>query len=231
MAGRAWLANRSLAGDRREGAATVGAGENSRMEVSALRRGEADCAAWLLARAFDDDPLFGYLFPHQGRRARALRAIFKYGIRDAMSFGRVDAVHVGNALAAAAVWLPPGAFPPSASRNLRMLPALLAVTSLFPASLVRVSRTLAADTRAHIEKPHWYLQAIGVDPPHQGHGVGTALLEGVLSEADDQRHACYLVTSSPRNLAWYTRFGFERLATVRPEPASPPFWPMQRQPR
>lgn len=199
------------------------------VEVAALRKDEVPSAAWLLARAFDDDPLFCYLFPHQERRARALDALFKYAIRDAATFGRVDAARTENTLIGASIWLPPGAYPPSTARNIRAVPAFLTMAGLFPASLGRVTRTLAADTRAHIETPHWYLEAIGVEPSRQGRGVGTALLQGVLAQADDQDHACYLVTSRPRNLAWYSRLGFEKVATIRPDPASPPFWPMQRE--
>lgn len=200
------------------------------MEVTALRKDEAQSAGRLLARAFDDDPLFGYLFPRQKRRTRTLYAIFKYAIRDAATFGRVDAARTENTLIGVSIWLPPDAFPPSTARNIRTLPVLLTMAGFFPMSLGRVTRTLAADTRAHIETPHWYLEAIGVEPSCQGRGVGTALLQGVLAKADEQNRDCYLVTSRPRNLAWYSRLGFERLATIRPDPSSPPFWPMQREP-
>lgn len=199
--------------------------------IGRLSATELATASRLLVRAFADDPLFAYMFPDRGRRARALHAMFKAAVRDGLTHGLVNAFRSRETVTGVALWLPPGAWPPSMLRNLRQLPAFATAAVLFPGSVGTVARTLAADSKAHIDEPHWYLQLVGVEPSCRGRGIGTALLDGVLAAADEDRMPCFLVTSNPRNLGWYGHLGFEPTGSIRIHPASPPFWPMRRDPR
>ena len=58
-------------------------------------------------------------------------------------------------------------------------------------------------------EPLWLLDHIGVDPAHQGRGVGAALIEFGLAQARQDGVDAYLETGTARNVAYYQRFGFQ----------------------
>ena len=89
-----------------------------------------------------------------------------------------------------ALWLPPGAAPDDES-------------------LVKVIEDTVADERKgamfsmfeqmdalHPQEAHWHLPLIGVDPVHQGKGIGSALLSVVLNVCDSQKVSAYLEATS-----------------------------------
>jgi ribosomal protein S18 acetylase RimI-like enzyme len=78
---------------------------------------------------------------------------------------------------------------------------------------------------------HWYLQFLGVDPPCQGQGIGSALMRPMLARADAEGVACYLETFNPRTVPLYQRHGFEVAAEGDPPKGAPHFWTMVRPPR
>jgi GNAT superfamily N-acetyltransferase len=197
-------------------------------QLTTLRASDERAAAALLARAFADDPLSAWLFPHPGRRMRLLRSLFLHTIRDSLPFGAVDAARTGDHLSGVGLSLPPGAFPPTAFRTARMLPTLGLAAVLAPNRLRCVKRVLAEDARAHIAEAHWYAQAIAVDDSQRGRGVGSALLAAMLDRADRDSVATFLVTSNPRNRDWYSRHGFVTLTNVRVMSDAPTYWPMAR---
>jgi GNAT superfamily N-acetyltransferase len=147
--------------------------------------------------------------------------------RFARAFGG-SAIDLGTAyysegFSGVALWLPPHAAPDEAS-------------------LMRVIQDTVADARKdamfsmfeqmdafHPREAHWHLPLIGVDPAHQGKGIGAALLRHVLSACDDQQVLAYLEATSPRNVPLYERHGFEALGSIQIAD-SPPVVPMVRKP-
>jgi GNAT superfamily N-acetyltransferase len=81
----------------------------------------------------------------------------------------------------------------------------------------------------HPGEAHWHLPLIGVDPAHQGGGIGIALLNHVLKECDGQRIPAYLEATSTRNVPLYERHGFRALGKIQVLD-SPPIVPMLRKP-
>ena len=61
------------------------------------------------------------------------------------------------------------------------------------------------------------LHTIGVDPRHQGNGVGTLLLEAILDRADELRAPVFLEvrTDNAVALALYEKYGFSKLGVRR----------------
>jgi GNAT superfamily N-acetyltransferase len=82
----------------------------------------------------------------------------------------------------------------------------------------------------HPEVPHWYLPLIGTDPARQSQGYGSALLRHALAICDAAMLPAYLEATSPRNVPFYQRHGFEALGTIQVAD-SPPITPMLRRPR
>jgi ribosomal protein S18 acetylase RimI-like enzyme len=83
---------------------------------------------------------------------------------------------------------------------------------------------------AHPEAPHWHLAFVGVDPAHQGRGLGSALLRHTLARVDAERLHAYLESSNPANVPLYRRHGFEVIREIRVA-GSPAVIPMVRRPR
>lgn len=183
-----------------------------------------------LVRSFHANPNMVDLFP-EGKRARALRAIFSASLRDALPYGHVYAAWVDGHIAGAAVWLPPGKFPLSLARQVRSLPDILRLLAIVPTRIRRVLQFTTAVSRLHPSEPHWYLEAIGVEPRFQGQGIGTRLLTPVLEQADRMGIGCYLETDTEKNVSWYRKPGFAiREEGVHFVPDDPPFWLMWRSP-
>jgi GNAT superfamily N-acetyltransferase len=201
--------------------------------VEGLARGEVGGAARLLARAFAQETHFSRILPDPARRARTLRALMRLTVRDAHPFGHVYAARApeDGALAAVAVWLPPGTFPLTPWRQLRAaadLVRMAAHAGVRIRPLMRFATTLA---RLHPEEPHWYLVAIGADPAHTGTGAGGAVLRAGLDRADAAGQACYLETQEAPTIRWYEHAGFAVEGPVLDFPEGFQSWQMRRPPQ
>jgi ribosomal protein S18 acetylase RimI-like enzyme len=189
-------------------------------------------AADVLARSFQANPNFVDLFPDDKIRARALPHVQRAGLRDALGFGHAYLAILGDEILGVAAWLPPGAFPLSVRRQYRAVPNMVRILAAAPRSIPRLMRFMASVSALHPPQPYWYLEVIGVERAAQGLGIGTRLLEPVLSRADEAGLPCYLETMTERNVAWYRGLGFEvREEGVRFVPGGPPNWTMLRLPR
>lgn len=71
---------------------------------------------------------------------------------------------------------------------------------------------------------------IGVDPAHQGGGIGSALIAEGLKAVDRDGLIAYLESSNPRNIPLYQRHGFEVIGEIQ-SGSSPTVRPMLRKAR
>jgi GNAT superfamily N-acetyltransferase len=157
----------------------------------------------LLSRAFFDDPVATFLFPDSESRRTRLNRFFELQL--GRNYLRRGVVSTTVAHDGAAMWLPPRAPTPTVRERL--------VHSAFSLKLGdrrRPAHRLTALLEArHPREPHWYLGALGVEPLHQGRGVGTALLEDALARCDAAGEGAYLEASRPESARLYERVGFE----------------------
>jgi len=203
----------------------------SEFSVVPLRYSQIRVTAEVLARSFDDSPIFRYLLPKERPRTIGMRALFIAGLVDAHKHGEAWIAQDDDAIVGAGVWLPPGAFPPSYGRQLRQLVHLGAVAPVAPFALPRSLRYLRRVEEVHPHDEHWYLATLGVDPDHQGRGHGNRLLDTVLAKIDEVGLPVYLETDKERNLAYYQRFGFTERDELHPAKDGPPTWTMWRDAR
>jgi len=179
----------------------------------------------LLGRAFRDTPLNRAVY---GRRrvafreratAAGMRALLEVGRSHGLVLVAGDPGRPTGALVA----VPPGAFP------LPLPPPRLRLRTLWWQGLraagrwAAVSRTLG---RAHPVGLHWYVAVLGVEPEHQGQGLGRALLARFLTAVDAGGEATYLETDRPENLRFYAGVGFG--VRDRLEVLGVPVWLLQR---
>uniref|UniRef100_A0A6B2LIY5 N-acetyltransferase domain-containing protein n=1 Tax=Arcella intermedia TaxID=1963864 RepID=A0A6B2LIY5_9EUKA len=64
------------------------------------------------------------------------------------------------------------------------------------------------------KEEHMYLFAIGVDPPYQRQGYGSALIQPLLKEADDSNLKCFLECSIAESVSFFKKWGFQVIEEV-----------------
>ena len=165
-------------------------------------------AAQLLARAFRDNPLnvavIGAGDPQ--RRLASNLCGMRSLLPVALAHGFVLGARAAGSLAGALIATPPHAYPlppPSLASRLRCLVGQGWRVGRRWREVFEVLDAL------HPLEPHWYLGTLGVDPPHQGCGVGTALVGRWLAHADRDATDAYLETDVFANVGFYARAGFE----------------------
>ncbi|GII88991.1 hypothetical protein Ssi03_69810 [Sphaerisporangium siamense] len=85
--------------------------------------------------------------------------------------------------------------------------------------------------RRHPGTPHHYLALLAVLPGHQGHGLGSLLLERHHRRLDAEGIAAYLEASNVNSRRLYLRHGYEDLGEPLRLPGGPPMFPMWRPPK
>ena len=112
------------------------------------------------------------------------------------------------------------------------LATLLPVFPFVARHLMTTLKMLALIESMHPhEEPHWYLATLGTDPEVQGRGIGSALLRPVLEHCDAEGQPAYLESSKEKNLAFYSRHGFEVVKEVPLPGGGPTIWTMWRDPK
>lgn len=177
-----------------------------------------------LARAFSDYPLTRHTVSADDHGNRVARFQEIFVTRIGLPHGRV---WVSDDVTAVAVWTTPES---------------VGVGAVF-AELGPAFAELAGDRAAASEaaegalaphrprEPAWFLGTVGVDPDHQGRGLGSAVIRPGLAAADTAGVPAFLETSSPRNVRLYERLGFEITAEVGLPHDGPTTWAMLRHPR
>ncbi|HEY3492978.1 MAG TPA: GNAT family N-acetyltransferase [Solirubrobacterales bacterium] len=172
-----------------------------------------------LHAAFMDDPVLCWAFPDEGKRRRYGRHYFEMQARRLVRGGLAWRSEGGGAL-----WAGAGRWRESPLEALRL--GIGTFRGLWPRG-GRVARGLLGIESRHPREPHLYLAVVGVRPEQQGQGLGTALLQPGLAEADRLGLPAYLESSNIRNVPLYERHGFEVTEEVR-LPGGPPVWLMWR---
>jgi GNAT superfamily N-acetyltransferase len=191
------------------------------LRVEAARHDDAPRLAHTLARAFEDDPVFRWFSPDDGRRRAMLPGFFAVF---AEAFLRHGEVYKGDAGAGAALWAGPGVHPIGADASYGE--RLAAIAGADANRLFEVVEQLEAQTPS---EPHHHLQFLGVVPERQGTGLGGALMAPVLERCDREGAAAYLEATSDRNRALYERHGFRAHGAIR-IPGGPALHRMWRDP-
>lgn len=198
--------------------------------ITTLSPARRPAVAAALARAFFEDPSWVWAIPDGDKRRRVQAWFFPAAVSYGLRFGRV---YTDEAAACGAIWLPPGDTDMPALRMMRvglLLMPLKAGLSSF-SRFVAMGGALDERHKQDVHGPHWYLWLLGVDPPRQGQGLGTRLVQPVLDQADADGVVCYLDTTLERNLSFYRRLGFEVVFAGQFPKGGPSFWTLRREPK
>ncbi|WP_026414594.1 GNAT family N-acetyltransferase [Actinomadura oligospora] len=198
-------------------------------EARVATASDSDRIAAVLARAFEDDPVWSWILPDESSRPRRLEAAFATLFR-AVHLGHGASEHTGrfDDIESSALWDPPGAWRmPISAQARQAVPLMRAFGTRLPTAL----RALGRVESHHPKEPHWYLAFLGTDPKAQGHGLGTTLMRSRLERCDEARTPAYLESSKESNVPYYEKFGFRVTRELRlPGDGAPPVWLMWRDP-
>ena len=117
-----------------------------------------------LSTAFEDDPLWLYIYPERQKRQRALACFFRSVL--ALSINQHKAYGIGSPPAGVAVWYFPSQ-PRVALSPSVLVPFLLLALSPFALAALKVRKVFAQFERmrrTYAPEPHFYLQTIGIRP-------------------------------------------------------------------
>jgi len=175
----------------------------------------------VLARAFYDDPAMSWTFPSDRKRLAQAERFWAIRLR---YMAPQEEVYVTDDLAGAAVWTLPDRWHVSWRETGEL--ARMMLTPRLPMLFSGLQRL----EKSHPHEPHsFYLAVLGTDPPRQGEGVGSVLIQPVLELCDRDCVPAYLESSKERNIDFYSRFGFRVVSEVQ-LPRGPRMWPMWRDP-
>ena len=186
-------------------------------QISVVTEDERAQVMSTVLMSFAADPLVRWFYP------LAEDYVNSVPVFDAFAGGAIDraAAFRTESFEGAALWHPPG-FGPDEERLVGYLQETVredAVEDVF--------RVFEAMGEYHPSEDCWYLPIIGVDPAHQGAGLGAALMKHSLQIIDEAGLPAYLESSNPRNIALYERHGFEVMGEIQVG-ASPVVTPMIR---
>jgi GNAT superfamily N-acetyltransferase len=200
--------------------------------IEPLRDINAVAVGRLLAASHQDYPAYQVLWPNPKARQRALRTYLTAIAKDAASWGDAVLAKDGNQEVGVALWLPPGAFPLSATRKARLLPTMLRMAAGSPRGTIALGVIGNRASRGDWSEPTWYLRAMGVHPDARRRGVGALLMAPVLARADEEGARCKLHTSDPGIVPYFQRHGFRLTGPEVPVRAgAASYLPMIRMPR
>jgi GNAT superfamily N-acetyltransferase len=189
-------------------------------------RADHEAAAEALALAFADDPAWAHLLPDDATRAEQLLLFFNAEVEHLDP--EDHEVWLAEDGAGAAVWVRPGRWRQPISVAMRQMRPMARV---FGRRLGLAFWAQLRFERRHPSSPrHWYLHYLGVEPRHQGRGLGGALMAPVLAECDAAGIPAYLESSTERNRRLYERNGFTLTRTFGLPIGGPPIREMWREP-
>lgn len=198
-------------------------------EIIRLQAQQIQAASEVLAKAFENDPLFGYIFPKDDQtRMGKMKQLFIASLRYSQPF---DSIYTTDTLKGVAIWIPPGKYPISLWRTIQL--ALTLPFKLGWGAMGRGMQLFNKIEECHQEcmpEPHWYLAVLGVNPVYQNQGVGGRLLEPILKQADRENLPCYLETDGEKNVSFYQKRGFEVVKTFELSGSNLRLWAMRREP-
>jgi ribosomal protein S18 acetylase RimI-like enzyme len=180
----------------------------------------------VVAEAFAEDPLIGWIFPDDDRRLEASAAWLGLFLEGYVEAGRIDVVEEGDELVAVAVWrIPHDA--PLPRPELPSIPGLLAALVGGPRSAA-IGAGLHVLTSAWPQGPFAYLHFLAVSPQHQRRGMGRQVIQPGLAAAEAAGLGVELESTNPENLSFYRSLGFAVTRELVIEPDGPPAWAMWR---
>lgn len=159
-----------------------------------------------LTVAFAADPVNRWYLPDSDRYLKYFPKIAELLAQPALESGTC---FVTEHFEGAALWYPPGVGADEEALGGQFMQA----APEYLAEAVGEFMEALAHYHPH-DEDCWYLPLMGVDPAHQGKGLGAALMKHATDLIDRQGALSYLESSTPQNISLYERHGFESTGQI-----------------
>lgn len=180
-------------------------------EITELGRSQIDQSVEVLTAAFADDVMWKALLPDSAERTRVMPALWRGVVAYCRRYG---IIYTTPSVTGIAAWSRPGHAHPTLWKLMRtgflLARPVMLMTKESRQRFIQMKQ-IENLHRQLMPLPHWYLWALGVDPTHQGKGIGKSLLAPVLDQARKAGFPCYLETQTEANVVFYRNQGYELL--------------------
>ncbi|WP_051433020.1 GNAT family N-acetyltransferase [Promicromonospora kroppenstedtii] len=199
------------------------------MRITNFKPRQSKQAAAVAAAAFADDPIWSHVVPDPQRRHLPHTILLRAQLRTiAPSDDARLAEHEGR-IVGLAFWSNVWDGEPHDLPDGRRFRAMRRLARSVGDDWPRLSNMYISIGRSIPRDVEWFLATLVVHPEHQGAGIGSALLRDGLKQADRRGHTVILQTSTPENVRFYERHGFEVIEALDElYRGAPPLWTMRR---
>lgn len=200
------------------------------IEIIKLDPLQINRASEVLSASFFDYPMFTFYFPDPQRRTRYLPWYFKNILRTALRYG---AVNTTPDVSGVIFTLPPGHTKISIWEYIQcgfLLTSFMLGFRNYKRSMECEDFVGATQIELMKNRPHYYLWGLAVNPRQKAQGIGAALMQPLLAQANAQKMPIYLETHDEKNVRYYQKHGFDLLYTTCIPKYQLPIWCMLREP-
>jgi predicted N-acetyltransferase YhbS len=195
------------------------------LEITRADRERMPALAAVLARAFVDDPIIRWPLPRDADDIEdRIRSMFTWAYVDLADLGMVWETAGGDGVG---VWVPPGGAEQLIASDQRVRERLATLTDDGGRRYGVLWDWIEAQPP---DEPHWFLDALGVEPSRWSRGIGSTLVEWGLGRAASDDVPVTLETGRVETVPYYERFGFRVVDEGAPEPGGPHVWFMRLDP-
>jgi ribosomal protein S18 acetylase RimI-like enzyme len=185
------------------------------IKIVRLQQNHCEKAASVLADAFLEDPDVSAIIRSDPQKRRLiLLAHYRNLVNLFLPMGRSQCALAGDDIVGVMLFTAPGEEPLTTFTLLKFVCKMF--LHLNPAAICRALKSSIDDENHRPRRLHYYLSTLGVDPLHQGQGIGKTLLSHVIALADQEERLIYLSSTNPKAIPLYEKFGFETISVTSP---------------
>lgn len=157
----------------------------------------------ILSKSFDDNRSVNYIVLQDKKRKQRLRNLMSYSFEVCYRYGKVFLSDDRKACSLVILPEKKKTTPYSIYLDLNLIFSCIGFKNIKKA-LNRESKIKQLQLKGNI----YYLWFIGVHPTEQQKGIGTNLLNELITDANSEHQTICLETSTVKNIPWYQQFGF-----------------------
>jgi len=202
---------------------------DTQIRIRKAGRNDLDTLINVLVRAYDQDPHVNWTVLKDEKRSQRMANFFEILVNHCGM--KYDHAFTTEDLSGIAVWYPPeprDSWRSSFLKNLILLPKWILVLGIrgMPSGMAAAKLM----EKHHLKRPHYYLAPLGVDPVHQGRGIGSHLLQHGLRMCNEKGVPAYLETGTEENIRFYMKHDFKVIEEFF-FPRGPKIWTMLYEPK
>jgi ribosomal protein S18 acetylase RimI-like enzyme len=161
----------------------------------------------ILSRAFYNDPFYVWIMPDDNKRIQQIEWWMRILLKYTLLYGEI---HYTEDRKAVAMWLGPDR-PIVNDFKIFSMGLILYPIKIGIRNFMRALDISGQWDKEHkkMDKRHYYLMVIAVEPELQGKGIGSRLMQLGLKKADNDGLECFLETVTPEDVQFYRKHNFD----------------------